>query len=71
MVQKSRETKSQKSEADAEVDQETLSAAQQAGKAALEGIDNEGLDRLLEDIDEVLEENAEEFVQGYIQKGGQ
>lgn len=29
------------------------------------------VDALLEDIDAVLEENAEEFVQGYIQLGGQ
>ncbi len=29
------------------------------------------VDALLDDIDDVLEENAEEFVRGYIQKGGQ
>ncbi len=29
------------------------------------------LDELLDDIDEVLEENAEDFVRSYIQKGGQ
>lgn len=29
------------------------------------------LDGLLDEIDEVLEENAEEFVKSYIQKGGQ
>lgn len=29
------------------------------------------VDALLEEIDDVLEENAEEFVRGYIQKGGQ
>ncbi|MGI8985052.1 MAG: ubiquitin-like protein Pup [Acidimicrobiales bacterium] len=29
------------------------------------------LDDLLDDIDEVLEDNAEEFVRSYIQKGGQ
>ena len=29
------------------------------------------LDDLLDEIDEVLEENAEEFVRGYVQKGGQ
>jgi ubiquitin-like protein Pup len=26
---------------------------------------------LLDDIDEILESNAEEFVKGYVQKGGQ
>ena len=29
------------------------------------------LDDLLDEIDEVLEENAEEFVKSYVQKGGQ
>jgi ubiquitin-like protein Pup len=31
----------------------------------------EDVDDLLDEIDSVLEENAEEFVRGYIQKGGQ
>ena len=29
------------------------------------------LDELLDDIDEVLEENAEDFVRSFVQKGGQ
>lgn len=29
------------------------------------------LDELLDEIDEVLEENAEEFVRNYVQKGGE
>jgi len=29
------------------------------------------MDDLLDEIDEVLEDNAEEFVRSYIQKGGQ
>jgi ubiquitin-like protein Pup len=29
------------------------------------------VDGLLDEIDQVLEENAEEFVRGYVQKGGQ
>lgn len=31
----------------------------------------EDVDDLLDEIDSVLEENAEEFVKGYVQKGGQ
>ena len=31
----------------------------------------EDVDELLDEIDEVLEENAEDFVRGYIQKGGE
>jgi prokaryotic ubiquitin-like protein Pup len=29
------------------------------------------IDAILEDIDEALETNAEEFVRGFVQKGGQ
>jgi ubiquitin-like protein Pup len=32
---------------------------------------NEDVDELLDEIDEVLEANAEEFVRSFIQKGGQ
>lgn len=32
---------------------------------------SEEVDDLLDEIDSVLEENAEEFVRGYVQKGGQ
>jgi len=31
----------------------------------------ETIDDLLDEIDEVLEENAEEFVAGYVQRGGE
>ena len=31
----------------------------------------EDVDDLLDELDSVLEENAEEFVRGYVQKGGQ
>jgi ubiquitin-like protein Pup len=31
----------------------------------------EDVDSLLDEIDEVLEENSEEFVRQYVQKGGQ
>ncbi len=34
-------------------------------------VDSEKIDDLLEEIDSVLEENAEEFVKNYIQKGGE
>ena len=32
---------------------------------------SEDVDSLLDEIDEVLEENSEEFVRQYVQKGGQ
>ncbi len=31
----------------------------------------EDMDTLVDEIDEVLEENAEEFVKNYVQRGGQ
>jgi len=31
----------------------------------------DGLDDILDEIDEVLETNAEEFVKSYVQKGGE
>lgn len=33
--------------------------------------DSAEVDDLLDEIDEVLEQNAEEFVRSYVQKGGQ
>lgn len=46
---------------------------QQADDAELETseVDTSDVDDLLDEIDEVLEENAEEFVKNYVQKGGQ
>ena len=32
---------------------------------------NEGMDELLDEIDGVLEHNAEEFVNSYVQRGGE
>ena len=34
-------------------------------------VDEEALNAVLDEIDNVLEENAEEFVKSYIQKGGE
>ncbi len=31
----------------------------------------EEMDKLVDEIDDVLEENAEEFIKNYVQKGGQ
>ncbi len=41
-------------------------------KIAKKGEDlKEEMDALIDEIDEVLEENAEEFVKNYVQRGGQ
>jgi ubiquitin-like protein Pup len=46
-----------------EVEEETAAPRSEA--------DDQKLDELLDEIDQVLEENAEEFVKNYIQKGGE
>lgn len=49
-------------------DEET--GTQPAGQERREKLDTE-VDDILDDIDGVLEENAEHFVNAYVQKGGQ
>ena len=48
-----------------EVVEETPATSEQGEKIKAE------LDDLLDEIDEVLESNAEDFVKSYVQKGGQ
>jgi ubiquitin-like protein Pup len=50
---------------DTEVVEETPQTSEKGEKLKAE------LDDLLDEIDEVLEDNAEEFVRNYVQKGGQ
>ena len=56
--------KSGESEEVAEVQPETDVAERK------EALDDD-VDAILDEIDEVLESNAEEFVKGFVQKGGQ
>ena len=43
-----------------------------SGKLAKKGKKlKEDLDNLLDEIDDILEENAEEFVKSYVQRGGE
>lgn len=51
-------------------DQEVVEDAPTAASVKGEKLKAE-LDDLLDEIDEVLEDNAEEFVRNYVQKGGQ
>jgi prokaryotic ubiquitin-like protein Pup len=48
-----------------EVSEDSAPASERGEKLKAE------LDDLLDEIDEVLEDNAEEFVRNYVQKGGQ
>lgn len=50
---------------DEEVPEEAPATSERGEKLKAE------LDDLLDEIDEVLEDNAEEFVRNYVQKGGQ
>jgi prokaryotic ubiquitin-like protein Pup len=44
---------------------------EEEGEATKSEIDTEAIDDLLDEIDSVLEENSEEFVKNYVQKGGE
>ena len=50
-------------------EQETSEGAEETAVAP--EVDIEEIDDLLDEIDEVLEENAAEFVKNYVQKGGE
>lgn len=50
-------------------DEEPVDAPEQTRPAA--AARDAEVDALLEEIDEVLESNAESFVRGFVQKGGQ
>ena len=54
-------------------DEEGADSAPAAGEAVTERKEqlDEDIDAILEDIDDVLETNAEDFVKSFIQKGGQ
>lgn len=49
---------------------EDLEAGGAAGQERREKL-GEDVDTILDEIDDVLEENAEDFVRAYVQKGGQ
>lgn len=61
MSQESISPRSNKQTQGQEVDQQAIN---------VQGTDA-GVDDLLDEIDSVLESNAEEFVRGFVQKGGQ
>jgi prokaryotic ubiquitin-like protein Pup len=52
--------------ADGQAEARTDTAARERSEKLSDDVDS-----LLDEIDDVLEENAEEFVRGYVQKGGQ
>ena len=60
--QKATRTREETDEVEASVDTETAERRKEMG---------DDVDALLDEIDEVLEENSEDFVRAYVQKGGQ
>ena len=63
--QKKRGSGTRTTETTTEVEEEAPATSERGEKIKAE------LDDLLDEIDEVLEDNAEEFVRNYVQKGGQ
>ena len=54
-----------------EEQEEAPPEAPAAPGGASDSVETQGVDDLLDEIDGVLESNAEEFVRGFVQKGGQ
>ena len=65
MAEREQKKKSAPARTEEVVDEEAVAPSGQGEKLKAE------LDELLDEIDEVLEDNAEEFVRSYVQKGGQ
>ncbi len=53
------------------IEKQSRRAVKAAQETVAKQIQHEGIDSLLDEIDTVLETNAEAFVQGFVQKGGQ
>jgi ubiquitin-like protein Pup len=66
MAQTERQQKKKKAPPPAEEGGAANPEAQVKGKRL-----KEDMDKLLDEIDSVLEENAEEFIKNYVQKGGE
>ena len=65
MPQEQERKQAEKREADHRADVEQAEAASKGEKL------KEEMDDILDEIDSVLEENAEEFIKSYVQKGGE
>ena len=63
--QKRKGSGTRSTETEAEVEEAAPASSERGEKITAD------LDDLLDEIDEVLEDNAEEFVRNYVQKGGQ
>jgi ubiquitin-like protein Pup len=66
MAEQKKETRSSKAVVQEEEQKSPTTSLPKKGEEL-----KEALDTLLDEIDDILEENAEEFVAGYVQRGGQ
>ena len=65
MAEREQKKKQSTTREEVEVDDTAPAGAKQGEKIKAD------IDELLDEIDEVLEENAEDFVRAYVQKGGE
>jgi ubiquitin-like protein Pup len=65
MAERERKQKPAPKEREEVVDEEVAASSERGEKL------KDDIDDLLDEIDSVLEDNAEEFVRSYVQKGGQ
>ena len=65
MQERIRQQKSNSNDSAAPVEEDIVSSSESTEKLKAD------IEDLLDEIDEVLESNAEEFVKNYVQKGGQ
>lgn len=56
---------------DDEVEEVETTTEAKSDVAERQGKLSDDVDAILDEIDDVLEENAEEFIRGYVQKGGE
>jgi ubiquitin-like protein Pup len=66
MAEQEQKKRSDEASVPAEHHGDTASPPQESGEKLIAELDD-----ILDQIDEVLEENAEEFVRNYVQKGGE
>jgi ubiquitin-like protein Pup len=67
----SKDTGGQKRASRASTEAEDVAATEETDLAERKEKLDEDIDAILDEIDEALEENSEEFVRGFVQKGGQ
>jgi prokaryotic ubiquitin-like protein Pup len=66
-----KDTGGQKRASKRDADQEQVEGQESSDLAERKEQLDEDIDAILDEIDETLETNAEEFVRGFVQKGGQ